>query len=120
MIPDDNNFFSVIDPDANYFDLSSYQSAPVNSNYISVSDFKELMDSSSGFTCLNYNIRSFNKNFDTFFCLFEQRKQFPDVLVLTETWFDVDSFRNIPGYQGFHAVREGVRSGSNYGKRRCT
>ena len=107
-----NEFLGEIDPDVHYFDPLDYElSSSDTSNYFSVADFTEFMDSSPGFTCLNYNIRSFNKNFDNFFCIFGKFKNLPDVLVLTETWFELDSLKYIPGYRGYHEVREGVRSG---------
>ena len=87
-----SEFLGEIDPDVHYFDPLDYEaSSSDTSNYFSVADFTEFMDSSPGFTCLNYNL--------------------PDVLVLTETWFELNYLKNIPGYRGYHAVREGVRSG---------
>ena len=58
---------------------------------------------------MNYNISSFSRNFDNFFSAFNY-SEMPSILVLTETWFSPGQTSEIPGYHGYHTVREG-RSG---------
>ena len=75
-----------IDPDDNFFD-DFYQclGSEKQSIYYSVNSYNSLCSKLPNFiTFLNYNVRSFNANFDTFFCMFENNN-IPDILVLTET-----------------------------------
>lgn len=111
------NFFSeVIDPDANYFsnlfdDLTSSQ----QSNYISINDFQQnfIKDhNANSFKIITYNIRSFRANSDTMFAMFEP-DLYPDVIHLTETWFQEDTSENICGFTAHHTVRPTRRSGGS-------
>ena len=52
---------------------------------------------------LNYNIRSFNANSDSFLPIVEQAK--PHVLILTETWFTENYHPSILNYNAFHSIR---------------
>ena len=52
---------------------------------------------------LNYNIRSFNANFDSFLPIVEQAK--PYVLILTETWFTENYHPSILNFNAFHSIR---------------
>ena len=83
-----SDFLDFLDPDENRFS-NSYQPDPESiCSYSTVSEFnKMLKNNNSGLTILNYNIRSFKKNFDSFISIFESYNETPDILILTETWF---------------------------------
>ena len=96
-----------IDPDNNYLKFSDERTC----NYYSLKEFDDLAFVKD-FTVLNYNIRSFRRNFEHFSDEFGFER-FPCVLTLTETWTSNDcdaSIYDIPGYQAFHTIRDG-RSG---------
>ena len=59
---------------------------------------------------LNFNIRSFNCNYDEFSVFVHDLNLQPDIIILTETWFTVSNQSCIEGYVGHHCVREN-RSG---------
>ena len=66
-------------------------------------------DSSSMFSVLNYNIRSFQKNSDAFVPVID--KSLPSVLTLSETWFTDDFQAEIPNYNSYHSIRSFRNSG---------
>ena len=102
-----------MDPDNNYFnsDLNfSYSSN--QSNLISVSEYNDLCtENPSHFNIFSQNIRSFGSNSDSLLCLFENVTSFPDVLILTETWFKEYNTQDIPNYTSYHTLRHSGRSG---------
>ena len=51
-----------------------------------------------------------NRNLDNFLNLFPDNNM-PDIFVLSETWHNKKIPINIPGYVGFHTVREGRAGG---------
>ena len=105
------DYLQSIDPDEHYFlsgdNLSLDRSC---SDYLTVSDFNDSMDGSKKYSIFNYNVRSFRKNFESFMGIFSPGN-FPDVVVFTETWFEPDTAQGIPGYQAYHSIRVGSRSG---------
>ena len=60
-------------------------------------------------TIFSQNIRSMNKNLDSFLSMFDHNNM-PDVFIFTETWHDLDTLVSIPGYRDVHTIRHG-RSG---------
>ena len=60
---------------------------------------------------MSYNIRSFNANSEIFLSMFQNYNCFPDILCLTETWFNEFSSEEIPGFTSYHTIRENGRSG---------
>ena len=60
---------------------------------------------------MNYNVRSFRANSDSMLSMFHFEISFPDVLILSETWFKDDVQDDLPSYNGYHTVRSGRRSG---------
>ena len=105
------DYLQSIDADEHYFlsddNLCLDRSC---SEYLTVSDFNDRMDGSNKYSIFNYNVRSFCKNFDPFMGIFSEGN-FPDVMVFTETWFEPDTTQSIPGYQAYHSIRVGSRSG---------
>ena len=107
-----SNLLRNIDPDDNFFD-DYYQclGTEKQSIYYSIDNYNHLCSNSKKFiTFLNYNIRSFNANFDSFICIFEENN-IPDIIVLTETWFNSNTVQDIVNYNAYHTVRETARSG---------
>ena len=98
----DHSQFENIDPDENYF--SECEASP--SPYYTVQEFSSLI--SQGTPCLtffNFNIRSFRMNSPMMLSLFPTPTAYPEVFILSETWFTEDYKDVINGYQGFHTVR---------------
>ena len=104
---------SDLDPDPNYYDNLITENH-VFSTFDSVEDF--LLSHSDSMTDNNFttifcqNIRSLNRNLDNFLCMFPENKM-PDIFIFTETWHDINTPSIIPGYIGYHTVRQTGRSG---------
>ena len=45
---------------------------------------------------MNVNVRSFNRNFEKFRLLFRHQEDYPNVLILIETWYTSE---NVFGHQ---------------------
>ena len=58
------------------------------------------------FNIVHQNIRSFLHNFDAFSVLSDNLKFQSDVLVLTETWLNADTYVKLPGYEVYHVFRK--------------
>ena len=107
----DSAFLIDCDPDENYFTPQLDGSAQEQSGYSSLSNFQSLCrNSKNHITILNFNIRSFYANKDTFFSLLDN-SCLPEILIFTETWFKTDNCCELPGYNSFHTCRVGARSG---------
>ena len=106
------DFSSDIDPDHNYFNYSEQNLDSQNQcKYFQVHEFRNLIQNSqSQLFIINFNIRSFYANSDAFFCLFEEN-MFPDIIILTETWFKHDNAWDMNGYLSYHTIRNHARSG---------
>ena len=88
--------------------ISSYHDYSINPNscsYYSIEDFNQKFKPNKKFFLLNFNIRSFNSNFDDFACFVSQLAIQPDAIVLTETWFTGQFSSSITGYTGYHCNR---------------
>ena len=105
------DIFSDIDPDCNYFsDIFQDIGSDLHSKYETVETYSLKAQNSENFTCMSYNIRSFLANSDSFFSIFTDNGM-PNILVITETWFNPSSTREIDGYKSFHVCRSDRRSG---------
>lgn len=109
MLMDEANYlddiFHTIDPDENFFNsIFNSLDQPRQSNYYTVDRYNANCRGLASITVLNYNIRSFNSNGDTFIALLDSFSSRPDVLILTETWLDANSAVtcSIEGYEAFH------------------
>ena len=54
---------------------------------------------------INFNIRSFNSNFDQFAVFLDELERAPDLIILTETWNSDDKNAKINGFKSFHCNR---------------
>ena len=95
-----------MDPELNYFNHEN-----VNiSESLTVDEYNSLCRQNLDFLKIcSQNIRSFNRNFNDFLNCFDD--VFPDVLVITETWFDEFNIQNTQNYNSFHTIRTVNRSG---------
>ena len=68
------------------------------------------MDSSGNhMNIINYNIRSFRQNADSFFPIFDDK--LPQIFVLSETWFTENYKADIPNFNSHHTIRPIRQSG---------
>ena len=103
--------FDNIDPDNMYYSDFSYMTDESSqSNYFSTIQYNNL-NKISKLNIITYNIRSFSANSDCFLALFSEFNNYPDILVLTETWFTSVHKCEIPSYTSYHTIRENGRSG---------
>ena len=106
------NLIEQIDPDLNYLnEIFESINSSKQSCYISVEESNSLISDKTFFSILTYNIRSFNANSDSFFSMFNDNKNFPDILCLTETWFQDGVTEDISEYISYHTIRDSGRSG---------
>ena len=77
-----------------------------NSDFFTTSTFNNVVRSQVGnFFIMHENIRSFVKNFDEFYSFASELNRAADVIVLSETWFSVNTCHGVQGYTGFHTYR---------------
>ena len=74
------------------------------SQYYQLSDFNEARIGNN-LMKLHQNIRSFEKNYDSFSVFLQHFSRKIDVIVITESWFREDNCADIPGYNSFHTFR---------------
>ena len=103
---------SHIDPDENYFS-SDGPSIDGSVKYYSSGEYNDMIQNfnSDYVSVITYNIRSFSANEETLFTLLDSLVSYPQIIVLTETWFSEDNKFEINGYNGYHTVRSDRRSG---------
>ena len=109
------DYFLNFDPDVNILNnaFNSDVSQP-HSEYFTVDQFNSVYSQySCGFSILNFNIRSYNRNFDNFSCFLGSLNKLPDVFSLSETWLNTDSLlpSNYQNYKVFNTVRFSGRGG---------
>ena len=108
----DLNFINQLDPDENHFQECYDSLIDPICNYIPIADYiVRTRNYGSNLNILNYNIRSFSANFDSFISIFDNFDSTPDILILTETWFNENSIKDIPYFNCHHTIRTSRRSG---------
>ena len=100
-----------IDTGLHHHDLILSLNGSSQSNSVSVQQFKNWKNSCHYVTILTYNINSFNANSHNLLLLFNNFVKFPDILVMTETWFKNDNTEDFDGFHANHTCRLGRRSG---------
>ena len=86
-----------IDPDMQlYSDYNSMMECSIQSKYYSPDEFRSLCRLRKSLKVLAYNVRSFNANIDPLLALFEKTSDYPDVLLISETWFTSEYKVEIP------------------------
>ena len=102
-----------LDPDYNYFGGNNLDSdIQTQSKYYTISEYNSILrlESIDHTAIIGYNIRSFHANFSPFQTIFDPNLS-PEIIVLSETWFELNNLGVIPGYCAFHTIRESQRSG---------
>ena len=104
-----------IDPDDNFFNYVYRRLSQLEiSLYYNINNYnKTFSDGPATYNLMNFKVRSFNKNGDMYSALLQSLYRPPDIVVLTETWLDVDdeSISSLEGYEAMHSIREHGRSG---------
>ena len=111
-----HNFVQYIDPDENFLNnlLINSNESFQNSQYFTIDSFNSKFISNSGsFSLINFNIRSYNRNFDCFHSVLNSLFELPDAFCLCETWFSSDSVlpEVYEKYKIFHTIRFSGRGG---------
>ena len=105
FLPVTQNFLNI-DPDLNFYNDNTYSTTTL----YNFDQYNVLCEENNFLTVLTFNIRSFNRNQDDFLPLFSN-SSLPDILVLTETWFQPNNSLDIPGFSSYHTYRNVGRSG---------
>ena len=91
---------NAIDPDINFYSRSNscnnYDIASFNLSFSVPNKY---------FFIIHQNIRSFNCNIDEFILYIHNLVVKPDVIILSETWFNCDNFHGLNGYSAYHTYR---------------
>ena len=102
------NSFSNIDPDVN-LELGTQRC-----EYYTLNEYNNLiLDTEQNFKLLNFNVRSFHSNHDSFAALLDTLPSLPEAVVLTETWNTAEnlSMCTLENYDGNHTYRITGRGG---------
>ena len=106
---DVNSVLNSVDPDENYFENGESVSS-AQCNYFSFQEYNDLQkNSKNSISIICYNVRSLNANKDSFFAMLNSLESYPEILILTETWYTNDSIIEINGFVGFHTLRGNQR-----------
>ena len=98
-IIDHNNFPHLL---AGNINCQTYDTDYLKRNLVNIR-------SGHNFSIVHQNIRSFGHNVNEFNVLIDNLKFYPEILVLTETWFSTGTCTEILGYEGYHVHRGGRR-----------
>ena len=101
------------DPEENYYEpiLRENHTFATYSSIDNFLDKNPVTSEDSNFVSIFcQNIRSLDRNLDSFLNLFPHDNM-PDILILSETWHNLNTPVNIPGYTGYHTVRDGRAGG---------
>ena len=109
-----DDYLHELDPDMHYYNHQLHENQNFSS-YKSIDsfledNFDETNNNLNRITIVCQNIRSFDRNLDNFLELFPPDKM-PDILIFSETWHDAISPIHIPGYNGYHTIRDGRAGG---------
>ena len=87
MIPE-TVFSQFLDPDLYHFSECYQPDSASNSAYITTSELNyRISQNTTGISLLNFNIRSFKRNFSDFISIFQNYNSTPEIFIFTETWF---------------------------------
>ena len=104
-----------MDPDDNFFnDVYSGLALETVSPYYNIDNYNNTFKRGpQTLNIMTFNVRSLNRNGELFTSLLSSLFRPPDILVLTETWLEEGDqiTSEMEGYNAFHTIREGGRSG---------
>ena len=95
--------FENIDPDDNLINQLFPGNGYGDSLYYSFNNLSDVIDDTK-ITFVNFNVRSFKENLESFRASLVAASINPDVLVLTESWLNDPV--EIEGYNSFHLIEE--------------
>ena len=115
MIENFNEFMAQVDPDVNYFNNYTDGFTGYTSEYVSIEEFNSIGKNNTilNASLLNYNIRSYHANRDTFDAILKSMIKLPTFMVITESWNTEDTVAlcSFDGYTGVHTYRTSSRGG---------
>ena len=79
--------------------------------YYTMESFRSGVQTTGKLLILHLNVRSFFQNFEEFNAYFSQLECKPQVMVLSETWFNDFTVASLDGYLGYHSARDERRGG---------
>lgn len=97
-----------IDPDINHFNNFN---SNLNCKYYSINEYNYLARNTNDLIVMTYNLRSFQSHIDHVHSMMHSSESYPEILVLTETWFTDEYDDTIPGFFPYHSIRSTRRSG---------
>lgn len=102
-----SDYLLNIDPDVHLDHVFT-----ADSNYYTISEYENLNNSCS-LRIINFNIRSYNANYDTFESFLNSITLKHDIIILTETWNTKETVDmcKIDGYNSFHTFRTESKGG---------
>ena len=110
-----HSILNDIDPDENFFnEVHGGLQMPKESKYYSIQRYNSTFSTSArSLDILSCNVRSYDKNSDSFRAVLESLYKQPEIIVLTETWRKADDHTTYmwEGYCEHHTVWNVGRSG---------
>ena len=92
------------DPDLNFYDQITEGNSLNSCRYYNINEINNCFyENIKSLKIVNYNVRSFNANFEQFYAIFT--KVNPDILILCETWFNDYCMSEVENYFSYHIVR---------------
>ena len=112
MIDTLDSVFQDLDPDENFFN-EMYCGGSKNSLCYFIETYNQIFRSKNNLKIFHSNIRSYNANCDHFHSILNSLSSIPDVVCLTETWFNSDSIdmHGFTGFNSYHTIRPNLERG---------
>ena len=104
--------FDLIDPDINHY-YQDHDPRDVCNSY-TIDNFPNIDENQTdSLSVVNFNIRSYFKNFEEFQIVLDTTKFKHDIIILTETWArsNTSQLCTIPGYNAYHCYRPSRNGG---------
>ena len=100
MTIEHNSFLNNVDADEDFFnDSLTYNNFTSNCKPFSFEQLNEFnIKDKNNLVILKIKVRSFNCNFDKLTLLFRNQQDYPNTLILTDTWFTCDNVCDLEGY----------------------
>ena len=109
------NALNDIDPDENFYnEVHDGLQVQNGYNYFSIQQYNSLFKFNIKYlNFMAFNIRSYNRNNESFKAVIESLYKLPEIIVLTETWLTPEDHgvSLLDGYSERRTIRQGGRSG---------
>ena len=108
-----NNLLNEIDSDTNHFKgfVISGSNETINCKYCTTAEYYKSANNYDQLLVITYNVRSFHKHIDECYSMMRTPRSYPNVLILTETWYLLDYTVILSTYSSFHSLKPNRRSG---------